>query len=86
MDKEICRKIVNYLIPLSKSSSLNDKEIEEAFRRINSNGKHLSSQELRFAGIVGKFPDLVRQLATEIRKDISNDVLSLNDMSKISIT
>ncbi len=86
LNKEICRKIVNYLLPISKATSISSSKIEETFRRINSNGKHLSSQELRQAGAVGKFPTIVRKLATEIRKDISNDSLSLNEMSKISIT
>jgi hypothetical protein len=86
LGKDFCRKIVNYLIPLSKSISLDEKGIEEAFRRINSNGKHLSNQELRQAGMLGKFSEIVRQLATDIRKDVSDDILALNEMSKISIS
>ena len=31
---------------------------------------HLSNQELRHAGTLGKFPTLVRTIATEIRKDM----------------
>ncbi|MEX2565671.1 MAG: DUF262 domain-containing protein [Cyclobacteriaceae bacterium] len=86
LDKEFCRKVANYLLPISKASTLTDSKIEETFRRINSNGKHLSNQELRHAGTLGKFPTIVRKLATEIRKDISEDLLVLNEMSKISIT
>lgn len=86
LEKSFCRKIVNYLIPLSKSTSLDNKGIEEAFRRINSNGRHLSNQELRQAGMLGKFSEIVRQLATDIRKDVSDDILPLNEMSKISIS
>ena len=86
LDKDFCRQIVNYLLPISKASSLTKQKIEETFRRINSNGKHLSNQELRHAGTLGKFPTLVRTLATEIRKDVSDDLLALNEMSKISIT
>lgn len=86
LEKDICRKIVNYLLPISKASAISSSKIEETFRRINSNGKHLSSQELRQAGAIGKFPTIIRKLATEIRKDISNDSLSLNEMAKISIT
>lgn len=86
LDKETCRSIVNYLLPISKATSLSNSKIEETFRRINSNGKHLSNQELRHAGTLGKFPTLVRKIATEIRKDISNDSIVLNEMSKISIT
>ena len=86
LSKEFCRKIVNYLIPLSKSISLSEEGIEEAFRRINSNGRHLSNQELRHAGMLGRFSEIVRQLATDIRKDVSDDILPLNEMSKISIS
>lgn len=86
LDEKTCRKIVNYLIPVSKASALEKGEIEETFRRINSNGRHLSSQELRQAGATGKFPDLVRRLSAFIRGDISRDSLVLNDMSKISLT
>lgn len=86
LDKETCRSIVNYLLPISKATDLSNSKIEETFRRINSNGKHLSNQELRHAGTLGKFPTLVRKIATEIRKDISSDSIVLNEMSKISIT
>lgn len=86
LDKEICRSIVNYLLPISKATALSNSKIEETFRRINSNGKHLSNQELRHAGTLGKFPTLVRTIATDIRKDISSDTIVLNEMAKISIT
>ena len=86
LEKDVCRSIVNYLLPISKASSLSNSKIEETFRRINSNGKHLSNQELRHAGTLGKFPTLVRKIATDIRKDISSDSVILNEMSKISIT
>ena len=86
LEKDVCRSIVNYLLPISKASSLSNSKIEETFRRINSNGKHLSNQELRHAGTLGKFPTLVRKIATDNRKDISSDSVILNEMSKISIT
>jgi len=86
LDKEVCRTVVNYLLPISKATSLSNSKIEETFRRINSNGKHLSNQELRHAGTLGKFPTLVRTIATDIRKDISSDSIVLNEMAKISIT
>ncbi|MBB6695480.1 DUF262 domain-containing protein [Cohnella xylanilytica] len=86
LDSKICKEIANYLLPVSKSLSMVQQEIEETFRRINSSGRHLSYQELRQAGAIGKFPDLVSSLAAEIRGDISRDSVLLNDMSKISIT
>jgi len=86
LEKEVSKKIVNYLLPVSKSVFNDENEIEDAFRRINSNGRHLSPQEIRQAGASGKFPDIVRIISSQIRGDFSNDSLLLNEMSKISIS
>lgn len=86
LSKDVCRTIANYIVPISKSIHLDRQGIEETFRRINSSGKHLSRQELRQAGAIGKFPDTVRKLSTKLRGDVSHDVLLLNQMSGISIT
>lgn len=86
LDESICMNIVKYLIPISKAASIADEEIEEAFRRINSNGRHLSRQELRQAGATGKFSDLIRELSSKIRGDYSKDNIALNEMAKLSIT
>lgn len=80
-----CKDIANYLLPVSVFSS-KDNAIEEVFKRINSTGKHLSLQELRQVGVNTDYAMLVRQLSSEIRGDFSNDILYLNDMSKISLS
>lgn len=74
-----------YKFAVSEYSSGNS-DIDEVFRRINSNGKTLSKQELRAAGRISNFSELVRRVSTIIRGDTSHgDVLNLNAMSTISI-
>ena len=80
-----CKEIANYPLPVSVFSA-KDNNIEEVFKRINSTGKHLSQQELRQIGVSYDYAILVRQLSSEIRGDYSTDTLSLNEMSKISLS
>ena len=87
VSREICEKFASYVLPLSVYSFSESTKIDEIFIRINSYGKHLSRQELRSAGTLGVFADLVRQISSEIRTDITqDDVLSLDKMKNISIT
>ncbi|WP_458414518.1 GmrSD restriction endonuclease domain-containing protein [Schinkia sp. CFF1] len=87
IDRKICSRIAGYVMPLSVYRLENQKQTDEIFRRINSNGKHLSKQELRQAGSIGYFPELVRTLSHKIRGDVTlSDKLLLNDMKLISIT
>ena len=86
LDRSKCIEIVNYQLPISIIQA-DSKSIETVFRRINSFGKQLSEQEIRLAGAVGKFPDLVRNISSYIRGDVSNkDTLLLNEMQQISIS
>ncbi|MGN9160457.1 GmrSD restriction endonuclease domain-containing protein [Clostridium sulfidigenes] len=87
LNRETCKNIASYLLPLSiyRYDGLNN--IDEIFRRINSNGRHLSKQELRTAGATGKFAEVVRKISYKIRGDVSaSDILYLNNMKEISIT
>lgn len=87
LDRKICADIASYVLPMSTYKGATESEIDEVFRRINSNGKHLSRQEIRQAGALSMFADLVRQIASEIRGDVSlNNRVALNNMKKISIT
>lgn len=73
-------------MPFSSYDEDNPEIIDEVFRRINSNGKHLSRQEIRQAGATGEFAELVRVLSTKLRRDVSHeDVLLLEQMKDISI-
>jgi len=86
LDREVCKDIATYQIPMSISSFEDEKTIDVIFKRINSNGKHLSQQELRQAGSESRFAYLVRKLAESIRGDVSiGDRLYLSKMKNISI-
>ena len=87
LTQEECMDILSYQLPISTISNSSDKQIEEIFRRINSFGKQLSKQEIRQAGAIGVFPDLVRRIASQIRNDSSpSDILTLNKMKEISLS
>jgi hypothetical protein len=85
--RELCANIVRYQIPLSVFQETGSDHVDEVFRRLNSNGRHLSRQELRQAGAISKFASIVRKVSSGIRGDASaSDVLNLSAMKKISIT
>lgn len=86
LDRESCKRIATYQIPMSISSFEDESAIDIIFKRINSNGKHLSQQELRQAGSESRFAYLVRKIAESIRGDVSlGDRLFLSNMKRISI-
>lgn len=86
LERDICVKIVSYELPYSIYDEDNPSIIDDVFRRINSNGKLLSRQEIRQAGVVTDFAELVRNVATRIRGDVSHDdFLLLSQMQSISI-
>lgn len=87
LNRDICVKIVSYELPYSIYDESDPAIIDEVFRRINANGKHLSRQEIRQAGVVTDFSQLVRRISTRIRGDVSHDdFLFLSQMQSISIT
>ena len=85
LERQVCINITNYPLPYSIINA-DTKSIEAIFRRINSFGKQLSNQEIRQAGAVGTFPDLVRKISSEIRNDKSPELLVLNKMKNISLS
>lgn len=87
LNRKICAEFVSYVFPMSTYKGASESEIDEVFRRINANGKHLSRQEIRQAGALSNFADIVRQISSEIRGDTSlSNRVELNNMKKISIT
>lgn len=87
MSREQCVKIASYQLPFSIFEFVQSSSVDEVFRRINSGGRQLSRQELRAAGALGQFADVVRKIAIQVRGDASHsDRLKLNDMKRISIT
>lgn len=86
LDRSICAEFVRYTLPVSVFQRSDAKHIDEVFRRLNSGGRHLSKQELRQAGSVSKFADIVRTLSSKIRGDSSpTETLDLKSMQNISI-
>ncbi|MGV9229438.1 GmrSD restriction endonuclease domain-containing protein [Streptomyces nigra] len=87
LDREICRRIANYRLPVSIYRSASDESVDEVFRRINSSGRHLSPHEIRQAGATQTVATMVRRLAATVRGDASfTDFVPLSGMAKISIT
>lgn len=80
-----CATVLNYPLSISTLRRANDDEVNEVFDRINTYGHRLSDQERRQAGVQNEFADLVRQLASELRGDVSADSLELYRMPSISI-
>lgn len=86
LDRTSSVSIASYELPFSIYEESSSDIIDEVFRRINANGKHLSRQEIRQAGATSEFAQLVRELATKLRGDVSHDdVLLLSKMCEISI-
>lgn len=86
LDRKQCVDITNYPLPNSYINT-DTSSIEEIFRRINAYGKQLSNQEIRQAGALGDFPDLVRVISSQIRGDVSpSDTVLLNKMKEISLS
>ncbi|MEH6949412.1 DUF262 domain-containing protein [Bacillus sp. JJ634] len=84
LEAKKCAAFLEYQLPISTFQGT-EEEIIEVFGRINSNGKHLSPQEVRQAGNTTVFSNLVRDLSSEIRGDVSREILPLTDMPEISI-
>lgn len=85
LTQEEVASFIQYPFPVTIFKTASTSEINETFRRINSTGKKLSPQEVRQAGNVSKFSLLVRDIASEIRGDVSREILLLQDMPEISI-
>lgn len=87
LDNELCREFFNYELPTTTTEVTNAITINEIFKRLNSTGKKLAKQDLRQAGVVSEFSDLVRKTAAEIRGDFTpRDSVDIFDMPKISIS
>ncbi|MDX3533600.1 DUF262 domain-containing protein [Streptomyces sp. MB09-01] len=87
LDRRECVSIANYVLPMSTYRAPDEEIVEEVFRRINSNGRYLSRQEIRQAGAISNFADLVRDVSSYVRGDTSvRDLVPLTGMPAISIS
>ncbi len=85
--REECVRIANYVLPVSTYRAPDEGLIEEVFRRINSNGRYLSRQEIRQVGAISNFADLVREVSCFVRGDESvRSLIPLANMPAISIS
>jgi Protein of unknown function DUF262 len=82
---EECSNILDYTLAVTEFPATDDGAVREVFGRINSYGRQLSSQEKRQAGVVSGFSSIVRELAAEVRGDVSQDSLDLSEMPAISV-
>ena len=80
-----CANILDYQLAVTIFPGEEQDRITTVFGRINSGGKQLSDQERRQAGVLSPFAEVVRELAAEIRGDVSRDTLPLTEMPEISI-
>lgn len=85
MSMEMSHDFLLYKLPISIIEA-NDVVIDDAFKRINSTGRKLSPQDLRQAGVVSKFSDLVRTIATHLRGDATEDVIEMNEIADYSLS
>ncbi|MBC1401754.1 DUF262 domain-containing protein [Listeria booriae] len=85
LNKEICLDFLNYQLAVTTFAPENQEKVIDVFGRINSQGRQLSSQEKRQAGVTNIFSELVRDISEIIRGDSSVKVLPLFDMPQISL-
>lgn len=87
LDSKQCGDLLNYNIPFSIFSINDSQKIDECFRRINTGGKQLSKQEVRQAGVLSNFSELVRKCSIYVRGDSTrNNILDLHSMKQISLS
>lgn len=77
--------ILDYTLAMSVMRNADEIEINDVFDRINTYGHRLSDQERRQAGVQNEFSEMIREIACELRGDVSDDILLLQSMPNISI-
>lgn len=86
LDKEICKDFRGYKLPII-STSHDISTIDEIFKRLNSTGTKLSKHDLRQAGALNKFSQLVREISSIVRGGKTLfDIISLEKMPQISLS
>lgn len=86
LDSDTSRNFLNYELPVT-TTEVSDADVIDIFKRINSTGRKLSKQDLRQAGAVGAFADLVRKTSCYVRGDISeDDVVKFRNMPELSFS
>src|SRR5690606_30826485 len=87
LGRDESRRFTNYTTALSVFRSGSGETIDEVFRRINSSGRKLSSQDLRQVGSMSGLATLVRDISAQIRGDASRtEHVPLSAISRLSIS
>lgn len=85
LPKHACEAVNGFLLSVVMTGSDYDM-VGLIFERINSTGRKVSSHDLRQSGATGIFPELVRRIASDVRKDNTfDDHIHLGDITNISI-
>lgn len=77
--------MLDYQLAVTIYPAMEENQMIDVFGRINSQGRQLSNQERRQAGVVNDFSNLVRKISVEIRGDVSEEILKLYEMPSISM-
>ncbi|MFA7745488.1 DUF262 domain-containing protein [Salinicoccus roseus] len=85
LDSKRSSQFLSYQLAVTTFESLNEDEMIDVFGRINSQGRQLSLQEKRQAGVINDFSELVREVAELLRGDASKGKVFLYDMPEISL-
>jgi len=80
-----CADLLDYQLAITIYPASNENDITDVFGRINSGGRQLSAQEKRQAGVITPFTEMVRKISSELRGDVSKELLLLSEMPEISI-
>ncbi|NET67582.1 MAG: DUF262 domain-containing protein [Moorea sp. SIO1G6] len=86
LDHKEVRVILDYNLAFSVMRNATETEVNDVFDRINTYGRRLSDQERRQAGVQNDFSNMVRKIASILRRDQTDtDILPLQQMRSISI-
>ncbi len=85
LSQEECINFLGYQLACTTFLTIEEDKMIDVFGRINSQGRQLSLQEKRQAGIINDFSELVREVSATIRGDQSVKSLKLYEMPSISL-
>jgi hypothetical protein len=85
LDGPACARLLEYTFAVTEFPATDSNAVNEVFGRINAYGRQLSAQEKRQAGIISPFANCVREIASELRGDVSSNSLDLSEMPQISV-
>jgi hypothetical protein len=85
LDGRACARLLEYTFAVTEFPATDSNAVNEVFGRINAYGRQLSAQEKRQAGIISPFANCVREIAAELRGDVSSNSLDLSEMPQISV-